>query len=209
MEKTLHNMIAMEKKPPASTFVPRRYIVTHHVMANFGKQSIMVPPYYIQPEYNPNSPNPSTAFAVDPSGLTPEIPCDLTTPSPPVAGCYFPRVLHKYTFNIGVGDPAKPGPMVWEPAQLESRTGAPFSWSMNLPTGDGGWWRVPLSWKRTSHIAVDGMKPSLFRSPSMKLVDSQGTVFAIFTKQSGMSTRLPPTKLIEFFEQQWDISQRH
>lgn len=140
-------------------------------------------------DIRPDSDSSPVAFVVDISVFTRGKP-NLTLhrgaslkDDPPIVACvHTPKASRSFT--LGLGDPSSPN-IQWDDV---TRQGAPrfeFSFPAALP-GESDV-PVPLTWKKTKHESVQGMKASGFSSQDFKLVDGAGRVLAVFTHERGVS----------------------
>jgi hypothetical protein len=104
--------------------------------------------------------------------------------------------------GLGDADSSSLDTLEWE--DLEQLTSRQFRWTMDVSRAgqggcdDGGWRRpVEFVWKRTSHVAADGLAVGMLSTCSYKLVEAHSgsssgdvsadadKVLAVFTQQSG------------------------
>ncbi|KAL4945926.1 hypothetical protein BDV06DRAFT_183630 [Aspergillus oleicola] len=92
--------------------------------------------------------------------------------------------------KIGLGDPKRPGAMVWEDLRCENLTMTKYRWQMSVPLLTGGYERRWFVWKRTQTLGADGDSPALLSLRNFKLVDEMtGRVVAVFTSNGLKSVR--------------------
>lgn len=137
-----------------------------------------------------NGNNSPVLFVVDISTFTPNKPnltmhagSDLKSNPPAVACSHFPHAGR--SFKLGLGDPANPASITWEEVNRDGLSNSRYDWSVDIP---GSRERIPVVWKRTSNVAVEGMSTGFWNGRDWKLVDPRGNVLAVFTHSSGLTS---------------------
>ncbi|KAL4801942.1 hypothetical protein BDV18DRAFT_147874 [Aspergillus unguis] len=101
------------------------------------------------------------------------------------------KLLHlSRHMKVGLGNPQRPGAMVWEDLRCQNVAMTKYRWPMSIRSPHGGLERRWFLWKRTHSVSTDGDSPSFFSLRNYKLIDEMtGQVVAIFSSNSFKSVR--------------------